>query len=55
MQVLTVLGWSQLSDRIGRKPVLLIGKSGSCFSILAFGLLTTFWSLFFFFDSIYVH
>ncbi|KAJ8593923.1 MFS general substrate transporter, partial [Rhizopogon salebrosus TDB-379] len=44
-QALTVLKWSRLSDRIGRKPVLLIGISGSCFSILAFGLSTTFWSL----------
>ncbi|OAX43835.1 MFS general substrate transporter [Rhizopogon vinicolor AM-OR11-026] len=44
-QALTVLRWSRLSDRIGRKPVLLIGLSGACISILAFGLSTTFWSL----------
>jgi MFS family permease len=37
--------WSQLSDHLGRKPVLLIGLSGACISILAFGLSTTFWSL----------
>ncbi|OAX34875.1 MFS general substrate transporter [Rhizopogon vinicolor AM-OR11-026] len=44
-QALTVLRWSRLSDRIGRKPVLLIGLSGSFISILCFGLSTNFWSL----------
>ncbi|KAG1848762.1 major facilitator superfamily domain-containing protein [Suillus subalutaceus] len=42
---LTVLRWSRLSDRIGRKPVLVIGLSGACILILCFGLSTTFWSL----------
>jgi MFS family permease len=45
MQSLTVLKWSRLSDRIGRKPVLSIGLLGTCISILCFGLSTTFWSL----------
>ncbi|KAG2100401.1 MFS transporter [Suillus discolor] len=44
-QALTVLKWSRLSDRIGRRPVLVIGLSGACISILCFGLSTTFWSL----------
>ncbi|KAG1785984.1 MFS general substrate transporter [Suillus plorans] len=44
-QALTVLRWSRLSDRIGRKPVLVVGLSGACLSILCFGLSTTFWSL----------
>ncbi|KAG2039614.1 major facilitator superfamily domain-containing protein [Suillus americanus] len=44
-QALTVLKWSRLSDRIGRKPVLVIGLAGACISILCFGLSTTFWSL----------
>ncbi|KAG2151375.1 MFS general substrate transporter [Suillus clintonianus] len=44
-QALTVLEWARLSDRIGRKPVLVIGLSGACISILCFGLSTTFWSL----------
>ncbi|KAG2075681.1 MFS general substrate transporter [Suillus decipiens] len=44
-QTLTVLRWSQLSDRIGRKPVLLVGLSGTCISMLCFGLSTTFWGL----------
>ncbi|KIK35705.1 hypothetical protein CY34DRAFT_561840 [Suillus luteus UH-Slu-Lm8-n1] len=44
-QALTVLRWSRLSDRIGRKPVLAIGISGACISILCFGLSTTFLGL----------
>ncbi|KAG2042650.1 MFS general substrate transporter [Suillus americanus] len=44
-QALTVLRWSRLSDRIGRKPVLLVGLSGTCISMLCFGLSTTFWGL----------
>ncbi|KIK48308.1 hypothetical protein CY34DRAFT_798414 [Suillus luteus UH-Slu-Lm8-n1] len=44
-QTLTVLRWSRLSDHIGRKPVLLVGLSGSCISMLCFGLSTTFWGL----------
>ncbi|KAG0700124.1 MFS general substrate transporter [Suillus ampliporus] len=44
-QALTVLRWSRLSDRIGRKPVLLVGLSGACISMLCFGLSTTFWGL----------
>ncbi|KAG1888927.1 major facilitator superfamily domain-containing protein [Suillus fuscotomentosus] len=44
-QTLTMLRWSRLSDRIGRKPVLLVGLSGTCISILCFGLSTTFWGL----------
>ncbi|KAG1808727.1 major facilitator superfamily domain-containing protein [Suillus subaureus] len=45
MQSLTVLKWSRLSDRIGRKPVLSIGLLGTCISMLCFGLSTTLWSL----------
>ncbi|KAG1884857.1 MFS general substrate transporter [Suillus subluteus] len=44
-QALTVLRWARLSDRIGRKPVLVIGLSGICISMLCFGLSTTFWGL----------
>ncbi|KAG1787277.1 major facilitator superfamily domain-containing protein [Suillus plorans] len=44
-QALTVLKWARLSDRIGRKPVLVIGLSGTCISMLCFGLSTTFFGL----------
>ncbi|KAF8338764.1 major facilitator superfamily domain-containing protein [Cantharellus anzutake] len=37
-----VLHWGRLSDRIGRKPVLLIGLSGTCLSMLCFGMSTTY-------------
>ncbi|GAA5866645.1 hypothetical protein JCM8547_002708 [Rhodosporidiobolus lusitaniae] len=41
----TVLFWGRLSDRIGRKPVLIIGLLGVTASIVAFGLSTQFWML----------
>lgn len=37
-QFLTVLWWGRLSDRIGRRPVLLAGLVGVSLSTLAFGL-----------------
>ena len=40
-----MLQWSRLSDRIGRKPVILIGLFGTTLSMLAFGLSRTFWAL----------
>ncbi|GAA5892611.1 MFS transporter [Sporobolomyces salmoneus] len=42
---LTVLAWGRLSDRIGRKPVLLIGLLGVTISIIAFGLSQSFAAL----------
>ncbi|KAG1767177.1 MFS general substrate transporter [Suillus placidus] len=42
---LTALKWSRLSDRIGRKPVLMIGLFGMGLSMLCFGLSTSFWTL----------
>ncbi|KAJ6553597.1 major facilitator superfamily domain-containing protein [Mycena vulgaris] len=42
---MTVLQWSRASDRVGRKPILLIGLFGVAISILCFGLSRTFWSL----------
>ncbi|KAG2051001.1 MFS general substrate transporter [Suillus hirtellus] len=42
---LTVLKWSRLSDRIGRKPVLMIGLFGVGLSMLCFGLSNSFWTL----------
>ncbi|KAJ7667205.1 major facilitator superfamily domain-containing protein [Mycena rosella] len=44
-EALTVLQWSRASDRIGRKPILLIGLFGVGISILCFGLSRTFWTL----------
>lgn len=42
VQFLTIFFWARLSDRIGRKPVLLIGLLGSFLSVNAFGLARTF-------------
>ncbi|GLB44888.1 putative MFS general substrate transporter [Lyophyllum shimeji] len=41
----TVLHWSKTSDRIGRKPVILIGLVGSSLSMLCFGLSQSIWGL----------
>ncbi|KAH8100132.1 MFS general substrate transporter [Cristinia sonorae] len=41
-EALFVLQWSMLSDRIGRKPVLLTGMAGLCISMICFGLSRTF-------------
>jgi multidrug resistance protein len=41
MQFFFAPGWGRLSDRIGRRPVLLIGLMGSALSYLAFGLGTS--------------
>ena len=42
---ITVLHWNRLSDRLGRKPVLLMGMFGSVASILCLGLSRTFLGL----------
>ena len=44
-EALTVFQWSRTSDRIGRKPVLLIGLAGTFLSMQLFGLSRTFWAL----------
>jgi MFS family permease len=38
MQFLFAPGWGRVSDRVGRRPVLLLGLFGSAASYLAFGL-----------------
>ncbi|KAF8886146.1 major facilitator superfamily domain-containing protein [Infundibulicybe gibba] len=40
-----VMQWNRLSDRVGRKPVLLFGLIGASLSMLLFGLSHTFWTL----------
>ncbi|CAA7266816.1 unnamed protein product [Cyclocybe aegerita] len=44
-QAFTVLHWSRISDRVGRKPVILTGLCGLSLSMYCFGLSRTFWSL----------
>ncbi|KAF8626604.1 hypothetical protein AX17_006522 [Amanita inopinata Kibby_2008] len=41
----TVLHWSRASDRIGRKPVIMLGLFGLSLSMYCFGLSTTFMGL----------
>lgn len=40
---LTGFAWGGVSDRIGRKPVLLIGCAGTLVSLLIVGFSTNFW------------
>ncbi|OSX58741.1 hypothetical protein POSPLADRAFT_1184415 [Postia placenta MAD-698-R-SB12] len=44
-QAMTVLHWSRLSDRVGRKPVIMTGLFGLSLSMYSFGLSRTFWGL----------
>src|SRR5512139_1619925 len=46
MQFLFSPFWGGLSDRVGRKPVLLIGIFGSGLTLLMFGLSSQLWMLF---------
>lgn len=40
---LTGLFWGGLSDRVGRKPVLLVGCAGTLLSLLVVGFARNFW------------
>ncbi len=46
MQLVCAPLWGTLSDRVGRKPVLLIGVLGYAIAMFIFGLATRFWMLF---------
>jgi len=46
-QAISALQWSRLSDKVGRKPVLLCGLLGTIVSSLLFGLSRSFWALVF--------
>ena len=46
MQFLFAPFWGSLSDRIGRRPILLLSIGGSCLSYLWCGLATSLWMLF---------
>jgi len=46
MQLIFAPIWGSLSDRIGRKPVLLVGILGYGLTMLLFGLATRLWMLF---------
>ncbi|QSZ36673.1 hypothetical protein DSL72_006554 [Monilinia vaccinii-corymbosi] len=44
-QLTTAMLWGRVSDRSGRKTVLLIGLGGSAFSCLGFAVAKSFWQL----------
>ena len=46
MEFIFAPAWGRLSDRRGRKPVLIIGLLGSAITMLLFGLSTELWMLF---------
>jgi MFS transporter, DHA1 family, multidrug resistance protein len=46
MQLVCAPVWGTISDRVGRKPVLLTGVFGSALSLVLFGLSTELWMLF---------
>ncbi|KAG5644648.1 hypothetical protein DXG03_008030 [Asterophora parasitica] len=44
-EALTVFQWGRMSDKFGRRPVLLLGPLGLSIFMLTFGLSNNFWSL----------
>ena len=46
MQLIFLPFWGRLSDRIGRRPVLLVSIAGNCASLLICALAQDYWTLF---------
>lgn len=46
MQLIFAPIWGSVSDRVGRKPILLLGISGYAIFLLLFGMATQLWMLF---------
>jgi len=46
MQLVFAPVWGSISDRVGRKPVLVIGMFGTGLALLMIGLATELWMLF---------
>ena len=46
MQLIFAPAWGRLSDRIGRRPVIMASLAGSALASLAFGLAGALWVLF---------
>lgn len=42
-EVLTAVVWGSISDRIGRKPIVLLGLCGVALSCVMFGMATNYW------------
>jgi MFS family permease len=49
-EVATMLRWSRLSDRIGRRPILLFNLLGTIVLSIFFGLTRSLWALVLTFD-----
>ena len=45
-EVLTAVIWGNISDRIGRKPIVLLGLLGVALSCMMFGLAKNYWVAF---------
>ncbi len=46
MQLIFAPFWGQLSDRVGRKPILLVGVLGNAVALILFGLASEMWMLY---------